>query len=82
MGQAKRRGTFEERKAQAMTRAEEQRQARAKVEGERLMAEAKRLAGLTEEQRERIMKGRANGPRKMMLAAMMATMLAQPQAKP
>ena len=59
MGQAKRRGTFEERKAQAIEREE-------RAEYDRLKAEQKRLEAMSPAQREAEQRARSRAAYKML----------------
>jgi predicted LPLAT superfamily acyltransferase len=77
MGQAKRRGTFEERRDQAVQRNHARLEAHWKAENEQAKADADRLAAMTPEQRERVLKATSNGPRKMMLMAVLSSLLTQ-----
>ena len=54
MGQAKLRGTFEQRAAEAQKRADEERAERDRKEAEAQEAERQRIAAMPQEQRERV----------------------------
>ena len=56
MGQAKLRGTFEQRAAQAQQRAAEERAERERKEAEAKEVERQRIAALPPEQRERVVR--------------------------